>query len=59
MADPGIMVEVHETPRDAMSDADQALSLPEFEALVASLDPILEAVGRTRSMPSTAAASHA
>jgi 3-deoxy-7-phosphoheptulonate synthase len=45
----GVMVEVHDLPHTAMSDGDQALDLPEFEDLVRSLDPILDAVGRRRS----------
>ena len=44
----GIMVEVHDDPASALSDADQALELDEFASLVASLDPILAAVGRQR-----------
>jgi 3-deoxy-7-phosphoheptulonate synthase len=55
----GVMVEVHDTPSNAMSDADQALSLEEFEALVPSLDPILDAVGRRRSTPGATTPSHA
>jgi 3-deoxy-7-phosphoheptulonate synthase len=55
----GVMVEVHDTPHAAMSDAEQTLSLPEFEQLVTSLDPILDAVGRRRSTPVVPAPSHA
>ena len=47
----GVMVEVHDSPRDAMSDADQALDLREFEQLVRSIDPLLAALGRHRSTP--------
>jgi 3-deoxy-7-phosphoheptulonate synthase len=47
----GVMVEVHDSPVDAMSDADQALPPDAFEQLVASLDRVLEAVDRTRSVP--------
>lgn len=53
----GIMVEVHDCPREAMSDAAQALELHEFEALVRSLDPILDSLGRRRSLPIREAAA--
>jgi 3-deoxy-7-phosphoheptulonate synthase len=53
----GLMVEVHDRPADAMSDADQALELDEFEALVRSIDPLLEALGRRRSVPAREAAA--
>jgi 3-deoxy-7-phosphoheptulonate synthase len=55
----GIMVEVHDAPNDAMSDADQALSLEQFETLVTSLDPILDAVGRRRTMSGATTPTHA
>lgn len=45
----GLMVEVHDSPATAMSDGAQALDLEQFRSLVASLDPLLEAVGRRRS----------
>ncbi|MCW2962189.1 MAG: 2-keto-3-deoxy-D-arabino-heptulosonate-7-phosphate synthase beta [Thermoleophilia bacterium] len=45
----GIMVEVHDAPGSALSDAEQALSVEQFAGLVTSLDPILEAVGARRS----------
>jgi 3-deoxy-7-phosphoheptulonate synthase len=47
----GIMVEVHDDPASAMSDGDQALDPREFEALVGSLDRVLDAVGAARSVP--------
>jgi len=47
----GIMVEVHASPADALSDGAQALTLDGFTSLVASLDPVLEAVGARRSVP--------
>ena len=47
----GIMVEVHDKPALAMSDADQALDVAQFDALVESLDPLLAALGRRRSVP--------
>lgn len=52
----GIMVEVHDAPATALSDADQALRLDALPALVESLDPILAAVGRRRSLPAGAGA---
>ncbi|MEO6867559.1 MAG: N-acetylneuraminate synthase family protein, partial [Gaiellales bacterium] len=48
----GIMVEVHEAPKLAISDADQTLDLQQFNELVASLDPLIELMGRRRSVPS-------
>jgi 3-deoxy-7-phosphoheptulonate synthase len=45
----GIMVEVHDSPADAISDGDQALTIEEFGALISSIDPILAAVGKQRS----------
>lgn len=47
----GIMVEVHDAPAEAMSDAEQALSLEAFAELVGSLDPLLAALGQRRSVP--------
>lgn len=47
----GIMVEVHEEPERALSDADQALSLSAFDDLVRSIDPLLDALGAHRSAP--------
>jgi 3-deoxy-7-phosphoheptulonate synthase len=47
----GIMVEVHESPAAALSDAEQALDPVQFADLVRSLDPFLELLGRTRSVP--------
>ena len=42
----GLLVEVHPTPAQSVSDAAQALSLEEFQRAVRPLAPILEAVGR-------------
>lgn len=53
----GVMVEVHDSPHQAVSDAEQTLDLAQFDQLVASLDPILDAVGRTRSVPRAHAAA--
>ncbi|MCW2955669.1 MAG: 2-keto-3-deoxy-D-arabino-heptulosonate-7-phosphate synthase beta [Thermoleophilia bacterium] len=45
----GIMVEVHDEPATSVSDAEQALTVEAFTALVTSLDPVLEAVGARRA----------
>jgi 3-deoxy-7-phosphoheptulonate synthase len=42
----GLLVEVHPQPAQSVSDAAQALSLASFQAAVARLQPILEAVDR-------------
>jgi 3-deoxy-7-phosphoheptulonate synthase len=42
----GIMIECHPVPEKSVSDARQALSLPEMVELVASLRPIASAIGR-------------
>jgi 3-deoxy-7-phosphoheptulonate synthase len=42
----GIMIECHPIPEQSVSDARQALSLPDMVDLVASLRPIAQAVGR-------------
>lgn len=47
----GIMVEVHDQPALAVSDAEQTLELDQFADLVVSLDQILAAVGSRRSAP--------
>lgn len=43
----GLLVEVHPDPETATSDGEQSLSFSEFEALMASLRPFVEAAGRT------------
>jgi len=43
----GIMVEVHPSPEDALSDGDQSLSPPEFATMMATLSRFVEAAGRT------------
>ncbi len=45
----GVMVEVHDAPHLAMSDAEQTLDLDQFRDLVVSLDRILDAVGARRT----------
>jgi 3-deoxy-7-phosphoheptulonate synthase len=42
----GIMVEVHPTPDEALSDGAQSLNLAKFRRLMKALRPILESVGR-------------
>lgn len=43
----GIIVEVHPSPEDAWSDARQTISVPTFEALMASVKAVAAAVGRS------------
>lgn len=43
----GLMIEVHADPDSALSDGDQSLKPERFEALMAALGPITEAVGRS------------
>jgi 3-deoxy-7-phosphoheptulonate synthase len=40
----GVMVEVHPTPEEALSDAEQQLNLAQFEDLMAALVPVHEHV---------------
>lgn len=42
----GVMVEVHPNPDVALSDADQALTIPNFEKLMEEIAPIVAAVGK-------------
>ena len=42
----GVLIEVHPQPEQAVSDAQQQLTPSEFDALMTSLRPIAEAVGR-------------
>jgi len=42
----GLLIEVHPTPAEALSDADQALGLLEFSELMIDLNKILAALGR-------------
>lgn len=48
----GILIECHPVPEQSVSDARQALSLPDMVELIQSLRPIAAAVGRT--VPTTA-----
>jgi 3-deoxy-7-phosphoheptulonate synthase len=43
----GLMIEVHPHPEEALSDGAQSLKPERFAALMESLMPIAEAVGRT------------
>jgi 3-deoxy-7-phosphoheptulonate synthase len=43
----GLIVEVHPCPEQALSDGQQSLSAPEFEALVAQVKGIAAAIGRS------------
>jgi 3-deoxy-7-phosphoheptulonate synthase len=43
----GLMIEVHRRPEEAVSDGAQSLKPSRFAALVESLRPVAEAVGRT------------
>ena len=43
----GLMVEVHPSPEQALSDGDQSLSMPAFEELMARLRPFAAAAGRS------------
>lgn len=42
----GLIIEVHPTPKQALSDASQQLDHAEFEALLKTLDPVAKAVNR-------------
>ncbi|MCA9789021.1 MAG: 3-deoxy-7-phosphoheptulonate synthase, partial [Cyanobacteria bacterium HKST-UBA05] len=42
----GLMIEIHPSPDDSVSDADQALSFDSFTKLMDSLRPLAEAMGR-------------
>lgn len=42
----GIMVEVHPSPKDALSDGPQSLEFDQFAEMMTSLRPVAEAVGR-------------
>jgi 3-deoxy-7-phosphoheptulonate synthase len=47
----GLIIECHPDPDRSVSDASQALSLPEMVNLAQNLIPIATAVGRTLSQP--------
>ena len=43
----GLMVEVHPTPKEALSDGDQSLSIDAFAEMMQELQPFAAAAGRT------------
>lgn len=43
----GLLVEVHQTPKEAVSDGQQSLTPEEFHTLMVDLAPVAAAVGRT------------
>ena len=45
----GLIIEVHPSPEDALSDGDQSLTIPAFGALMAHLPAFANAAGRTFS----------
>lgn len=49
----GLIIEVHPDPESALSDGDQSLTLPAFDALMTRIGPFLVAAGRTLLAPST------
>jgi 3-deoxy-7-phosphoheptulonate synthase len=46
----GLIIEVHPDPESALSDGDQSLTFPAFEALMTRMAPIVAAVGRSLSV---------
>ncbi|GFP21555.1 3-deoxy-7-phosphoheptulonate synthase [Candidatus Hakubella thermalkaliphila] len=44
----GIMVEVHPSPQEALSDGPQSLTPSEFETLMSEIRPLVELCGRTQ-----------
>src|SRR5690606_4492580 len=54
----GLIVEVHPTPEQALSDGDQSLSLAAFEQFMRQLQPFADAAGRAlpRLVPAEVAA---
>jgi 3-deoxy-7-phosphoheptulonate synthase len=55
----GIIVEVHPSPAEALSDGDQSLSLDGFASMMRALRPFAEAAGRTMPAPGSVVASPA
>jgi 3-deoxy-7-phosphoheptulonate synthase len=47
----GLLVEVHPSPEEALSDGDQSLTLQNFDALMAAIRPFAHAAGRTLAAP--------
>lgn len=50
----GLIVEVHNDPRQALSDGSQALNVPEMRKLVEQIQMLLPALHRTMSSPAVA-----
>ncbi|MBA2687553.1 MAG: 3-deoxy-7-phosphoheptulonate synthase, partial [Gemmatimonadaceae bacterium] len=48
----GLIIEVHPDPESALSDGDQSLTLPAFDALMTRIGPFVLAAGRTLLAPS-------
>ncbi len=48
----GLIIEVHPDPESALSDGDQSLTLPAFDALMTRIGPFVVAAGRTLLAPS-------
>ena len=51
----GLMIEVHPSPEQALSDGDQSLTPGAFEELMRRLKPFAEAAGRTLAEPAQSA----
>jgi 3-deoxy-7-phosphoheptulonate synthase len=47
----GLLIEVHVSPADALSDAEQSLTPDEFASLMMTLEPVATAVGRSLHAP--------
>jgi 3-deoxy-7-phosphoheptulonate synthase len=43
----GLLIEVHPNPAEALSDGQQQVDFRGFQKLMADLEPLLRAVGRT------------
>lgn len=54
----GLIIEVHPRPAEALSDADQSLSLAEFATLMRGLRPFVQAAGRHLVEPAAPPVSH-
>ena len=46
-----MLIEVHPCPAEAWCDADQALSIDEFSALMRRLGALAQAIGRSMATP--------
>ncbi len=54
----GLIIEVHPRPSEALSDADQTLSLGQFDSLMRGLASFAAAAGRTLARPAAVEAGH-